>query len=136
EPQLRQLARKLQIAEKVHFRGRVPQDRLAEWMRAADLLVLSSRSEGIPNVLLEAISSQLPYVATDVGGVRELDDFQGGIVVPPQAPSEIASGILSALAAKKTTASMQLPTWEESAESLRHVLLAARDVHVGQFVGQ
>jgi glycosyltransferase involved in cell wall biosynthesis len=83
EAQLRQQAKQLGIADKVHFRGRVPQNVLADWMRAADLLVLSSRSEGIPNVLMEALSSELPYVATDVGSVRELADFEGGIVVPP-----------------------------------------------------
>ena len=39
---------------------------------AADLTVLTSHSEGIPNVLLESISCGTPFVATDVGGVSEI----------------------------------------------------------------
>lgn len=61
------------IAARMQFVGRLPPDVLVEWYRAADLLALPSRSEGIPNVLLEAAACGTPFVAFDVGGVREVE---------------------------------------------------------------
>jgi glycosyltransferase involved in cell wall biosynthesis len=58
------------ITDRVHFagwRGDVP-----EILTASDLLVLPSAWEGMPNVVLEAMASRRPVVATDVEGVREL----------------------------------------------------------------
>lgn len=52
---------------------------LPNWYRAADLVVLSSWSEGLPNVLREAVSCGRPFVSTDVGSVRELADPHGDL---------------------------------------------------------
>jgi glycosyltransferase involved in cell wall biosynthesis len=65
-------ARRLGIADRVLFLGNRPHEEVALWMNAADCLCLTSRSEGMPNVALEAVASGLPVVATDVGGVAEL----------------------------------------------------------------
>jgi glycosyltransferase involved in cell wall biosynthesis len=70
--QLERLARDLNIAERVHFLGNRPHEEVALWMNAADVLGLTSRSEGMPNVVIEALASGLPVVATDVGACREL----------------------------------------------------------------
>lgn len=56
----------------VRFAGEVPQRDIAPYFRAADFFLLPSEEEGFPHVLLEAMAAGLPYVATDVGGVREL----------------------------------------------------------------
>lgn len=59
-------------------RGDVP-----ELLRAADLFWLTSDWEGLPNVVLEAMASGVPVVATDVGGTRELvQDGETGFLVP------------------------------------------------------
>lgn len=64
-------------------------------MRAADGLLLASRWEGLPNVILEALVAGLPVVATDVGGVRELvEDGVSGLVVPPDDPAALATAIV------------------------------------------
>ena len=56
---------------------------VAELLRAADLLWLTSDWEGLPNVVLEAMASGVPVVATDVGGTRELvQDGENGFVIP------------------------------------------------------
>ena len=66
-----------------------------------DVLVLSSTSEASPMIVLEAMASGIPVVATDVGGVREMiladPPNPAGIVVPPKNPKAIASGIIELL---------------------------------------
>ena len=61
---------------------------------AADLLVLPSRQEGLPVVLMEATSVGLAIVATAVGGVPQvLTDGVDGLVVPPDSPPALADAI-------------------------------------------
>ena len=79
------LARRLGIAHAVHFAGSVPHHALGDWLRAADLVALSSRSEGMPNLLLEAAACDVPFVACDVGGIRELADPAIDRLVPHDA---------------------------------------------------
>lgn len=68
-------------------------------MQAADLLVLPSREEGLSNVLLEAMGSGLPVIATAVGGSPELiDDRVTGRLLPSDDAAALASTI-AALAA-------------------------------------
>ena len=70
--QLERQARELGIADKVRFLGSRPHAEVALWMNRADVLCLTSRSEGMPNVVAEALASGLPVVATDVGACREM----------------------------------------------------------------
>lgn len=68
-------------------------------LAAADLLALSSDSEGVPGVLIEAGLSGLPVVATDVGWVRDIvRDGETGLVVPPGSADALADAIREALA--------------------------------------
>jgi teichuronic acid biosynthesis glycosyltransferase TuaC len=52
--------------------GPLPQSEIASWMRAASVLCLSSHQEGMPNVVVEALASGLPVVATAVGGIPDI----------------------------------------------------------------
>jgi len=60
---------------------------------AADAFVLSSRSEGMPMVLLEAMMASLPVVATRVGGVSEAVPAEAGVLVPPGDPQRLAAAM-------------------------------------------
>jgi glycosyltransferase involved in cell wall biosynthesis len=55
---------------------------VATWMAAADLVTLPSYREGCPNVIIEALASGRPVVATNVGGIPELMDDTDGRLVP------------------------------------------------------
>ncbi len=82
-------ARSLGIDGRTQFPGvtREPHARLAE----ADLFVLSSRVEGFPNALCEAMSVGLPVVATDVGAVPEIiRNGVDGVIVPPDDVESLA----------------------------------------------
>ncbi len=94
---LRRRVTTLAIADRVTFVGRIRHDALAEWYRAADLQVLPSRSEGVPNVLLEGMACGLPFVASAVGGVAEVAESADWCVVPEDAGA-LARAIAAALA--------------------------------------
>lgn len=67
--------------ERIKFLGSLPLDKVAHEIRSAELLVLPSYREGVPNVLLEALSSGTPVVATNVGGIPEVINPNCGIVI-------------------------------------------------------
>jgi glycosyltransferase involved in cell wall biosynthesis len=92
------LARDLGLANRVHFSGFLPKPELAERMRSAELFVLASRFENNPCVVLEAMASGLPVVATRVGGLPELIEKTSGILAEPRDPDDIARAIRAALA--------------------------------------
>ena len=83
----------LGLEDCVKLAGPQSQTRLAEWYRAADLTVLSSLSEGVPNVLLESLACGTPFVATSVGGVPEIADRLYDRLVPPASPVAMADAI-------------------------------------------
>ncbi len=58
-----------------------------------DVLVVPSRNEGLPNVVLEAFARAVPVVATDAGGTSELVSPDRGDLVPPEDPASIAAAI-------------------------------------------
>jgi glycosyltransferase involved in cell wall biosynthesis len=97
--QLEQRAGELGLGDVVRFHGELPKAQIAELMRRADLFVLPSVVENLPCVLIEAMASGLPSVATAVGGVPDLLDGLGGggILSPPRDPTALAAAISTAL---------------------------------------
>lgn len=85
----------LGLHDKVVFLG--ARDDVSEVLMAADALVMSSKSEGLPMVLLEAMAAGVPCVATAVGGIPDLFGQDRGLLVRPQDPGELA-GAMAALA--------------------------------------
>jgi len=82
----------------VKFLGRVGSEELKSLYSSADIYVLPSRMETLPLSLLEAMSSGVPAVATDVGNVREaVEDNITGFVVPPDSPHALAEKIQALL---------------------------------------
>lgn len=98
--QLTASAARLGLADRIAWRGPLPQDGVLEAYRVADLFVLASRiapdgdRDGLPNVLLEASSQELPVVASRIAAVPELiDDGVNGRLVPPDDPQALAAAL-------------------------------------------
>ena len=80
----------------VTFTGRV--EDIAPYLKAADLFVLPSATEGLSNALLEALAAGLAVVATDVGGARDVvEDTVGGRLVPPNDAEALAEALAALL---------------------------------------
>lgn len=91
---LRQLARELRVAERVHFTG--PRTDAAEWLQSVDFSVLSSVKEGLSNTVLESMAAGRAMVATDVGGNAEvIVEGETGHLVPARDPVALADAIAS-----------------------------------------
>lgn len=92
EDKLKQLAKDKEVNEYIKFIG-FRKDVLPI-MKAADLFVLSSRSESMTNVLREAMSMETACVATDVYGISELiENEKSGYIVEPESVQAIYDGI-------------------------------------------
>ncbi len=84
----------LGLQDRVDFLGDTSTAEVRQLLSTHDVFVLSSRTEGLPLSLLEAMAAQLPCVATDVGSIREvLVHEESGLLVPP----EDAAGLSQAL---------------------------------------
>ena len=88
---LARLATELGVADRITWHGRVP--RAGSLMAAFDAFVLSSRSEGTPITLFEAMAAGVPIVTTNVGGVPDVVTQAEAIVVPPGLPAALAEGL-------------------------------------------
>lgn len=95
---LKGLAESLGISTGVSFLGHVEPAELVEYYKTADLFVFPSRGEGMPNVILEAMSSGLPVVATAIGGIVDvITNGENGFLVPPDDHEALAVSITEAL---------------------------------------
>jgi glycosyltransferase involved in cell wall biosynthesis len=87
-------AKTLGIGNEVEFCGRIDWgDKLFKKLDESHLFVLSSLTEGLPSVMLEAMARALPVVATDVGGISEVLEPQ--FIVPPKNANALAEKICS-----------------------------------------
>jgi colanic acid/amylovoran biosynthesis glycosyltransferase len=82
------------LGDCVRFEGRLDQDRLREVYRDADIFVLPSFLESLPVVLMEAMATEIPCVATWVGGVADLIRHEiDGLLIPPGNAGAVAAAI-------------------------------------------
>jgi glycosyltransferase involved in cell wall biosynthesis len=91
---LERYATELGMRSVVTFAGYVAQDKTPAFYRTADVFALTSDFDNSPNVVLEAMASQLPVVSTDVGGVRDfVAQGQGGSLVPARDAAAVAAAL-------------------------------------------
>ncbi len=96
-PQLEALAANHRVSDCVHFVGH--REDVPDWLDAADLVALASRSEGMPYTLLEAMALGNAVVATRIGGIADVvEDGTTGVLVPPENAPALADAIINLLA--------------------------------------
>jgi len=114
---LEHLAGELGIAQAVRFEGWA--DNIPEWMRRSRILLLLSEHEGLPAVILEALCTGVPVIATRVGAVASIvQDSQNGYLLPVQPDA-------SQVAAK----ALDLLTDAQRYQKMREQALATRTIH-------
>jgi glycosyltransferase involved in cell wall biosynthesis len=133
-----ELAETLGVASRLHWVGSVPD--AARLMRAFDIFALTSRTEGTPITLLEAIYASVPVVACAVGGVPDVISGAEGLLVAADRPAELAFALREVLtqpreaatragrAAERLARDFSLETWLDSYQELyRMVVRPAHD---------
>lgn len=110
----------------------------ARYFAAFDVFVLSSRAEGLPMVLLEAMAACVPIVTTSVGGIPDLLSSAEAMLVPPDNPAALASAIRATIdnsaatiararaAQQRQRSEFDVGPWSGRYESVYRDLIAAR----------
>lgn len=86
-----ELVSRFDLADRVYLSG--VQTNISDWLRLFDVFALPSRREGVPLAILEALSSGLPVVATNVGGIPDVVDDSVGRLVETQNPAQLADAL-------------------------------------------
>jgi glycosyltransferase involved in cell wall biosynthesis len=108
------------------------------YLRKAWLLTLSSDSEASPNVILEAMASGLPVVATRVGGIPELiEDGKNGILVEPDNPMLFAKALVGLLENEQKRKEIGLRARERAVahHNLKDIIEQTEDIILATFEG-
>lgn len=124
---LERLARERGVAGRVRLLGNMPQDELIDCYNAADILVLASSREGMPNVVLESLACGLPVIATAVGGIPELlDSEDAGCLLTERSAAAIAEAVRALEASPPDRAKVAAHGarfgWEPTIDGLRRVI--------------
>ena len=83
---------------KFTFVGWIPHDELPKYLNQLKLLVLPSYTEGLPNIMLEAMACGTPVLATPVGAIPEvIKDEETGFILKNNSPECIAENVMRAL---------------------------------------
>jgi glycosyltransferase involved in cell wall biosynthesis len=106
----------------VRFLGAMPAEQVLDVINSTDIVVMASRTEGMPRVILEAFARGVPVVAPRIGGIPEaVRDGETGLLVPPDDWAALADALLRlirdpvlrrSLGARGRTWVDGLPTWD------------------------
>ncbi len=122
-PSMSDIAARVQaagLADRIFLPGYVKSP--ARLLEDADLMVLPSHTEGLPNAALEALVMNVPVLATNVGGTPEVVvDDETGRLVPPRQPERLADGIVDFLDRREE--------WRALAERGRRMVEERFDFH-------
>lgn len=96
-PEREELQRQIEafdLSSFVRLNGALPNEQLPDVYAEHSVFVLPSYSEGVPVVVMEAMASGLPVVASRVGGIPEIvEDGENGFLVEPGKPEQIADAV-------------------------------------------
>jgi glycosyltransferase involved in cell wall biosynthesis len=101
EDKLKHLIAELQLTNRVQLRGQISHDVMPSYLKACDIFIRPSRSEGMGNSFVEAMAAELPVIATQEGGIADFlfgrhenpDKPATGFVVRKDNPEDIAHAV-------------------------------------------
>jgi glycosyltransferase involved in cell wall biosynthesis len=98
EQKLKLEARSLNLEDRVIFKGFVSHGEMPKYLKACDIFIRPSLSEGFGNSFIEAMAARLPVIATRVGGIADfLEDGATGYVCEPNNPDSIVNAVNQAI---------------------------------------
>lgn len=110
---LKKMTKNLRIDGYVYFAGKVPNDELPKYLRASDVYVSTSISDGTSNSLLESMACGLPVVVSDIPGNREwINDGKNGFLTSSKDPNALAEKIVFLVKNDKARESMRIENIE------------------------
>jgi teichuronic acid biosynthesis glycosyltransferase TuaC len=131
--ELRAQTAALGVSETINFIGHQNHEAIASWLGACDVFCLPSIREGCPNVVIEALSSGRPVVASRVGGIPDMVKPYAGALVEPAQPVTLAEALNQALDQNWDTEaianSVNENTWRATAEVYLSVYKDAVSAH-------
>ena len=106
------------LSDRILLPGTIPHIQLPVWYAAADVIVLPSLAEGVPNVILEAQAMGKPVVASAVGGIPEIiiEGKNGNLCQPGDLESFIQA-LVKALSGSQESKPEQIFTWQDNSRS-------------------
>lgn len=111
--QLKALAGKLGLSERVSFPGFVPYDAVSDLFYSSDVLIMpsvvhsSGDRDGIPTVIMESLMHRVPVIATDVSGISEvIEDAVTGLLIREKDANAIASAVLKMVESREAALAM------------------------------
>jgi glycosyltransferase involved in cell wall biosynthesis len=109
EEKLKTLAKELEVEDRVQFRGQITHEEMPLVLRACDIFIRPSRSEGMGNSFIEAMAAGLPVIGTQEGGITDFlfderknpDVPMTGWAVGVDSPEDIREAVQDILARRE-----------------------------------
>lgn len=116
---IQELLQKHGLQNRVSLLGRLPHSEVARILPDYTALVLPSYSEGVPNVVVEALAAGLPVITTTVGGIPEVVKSDCGVLVPPRDVIKLQTAIADVISREWNPEALRSSvanlTWEKNA---------------------
>ena len=132
---LEKLVASLNLRNRVLLTGQVSQEEVPLYLRASDVFVLNSETEGLSHVLLEAMAVGIPIIATDTGGNPEvIEDGVNGLLVPIGDQEKLKEAILRVLQDRELAGEFVKRSKEKVAQTFAWDVMVERTLHVFEAV--
>ncbi|PCI48668.1 MAG: hypothetical protein COB49_05800 [Alphaproteobacteria bacterium] len=126
---LRQLAKELNISDRVSFLSHIPHKELPACYAKAKCTILMSSMEGMPNVILESLACGTPVIATNVGGIPEVVTKDNGILLTERTSEALTEALKTALHRswdrQQISEAMNYLDWNDTARKLHDCFKSA-----------
>lgn len=124
---LQRQTRLLGVESRVHFAGFIQHDDIASFLKAGDVFIRPSLSEGLGSAFLEAMAAGIVVIGTPVGGITDfLIDGQNGFYCQPNNPASIAKAVERVLGL----------SYEEKQQILNRALVMVEQKYTWEMIGQ